>query len=129
VVVWPAIILAFLLSLVTVVLNDLALPWGRQGVYRVILNSVEKTIYAVLAADQKFNNGRLSFSVREIEGRDLYGLQVRKFDSDPKKGFRLSAEQARLSNDPVSNKLLIWIKNGTFQIGDSTTMRTRSPWN
>jgi lipopolysaccharide export system permease protein len=122
VVVWPAIILAFLLSLFTLILNDVAVPWGRQGAYRVILNSVEKTIYAVLAADQKFNNGRLSFSVQDIEGRDLYGLRVQKFDDDPKKGFRFAAEKARLTCDPESNKLLVWIENGTFQIGESTTM-------
>ncbi len=122
VVVWPAIILSFLLSLITVILNDVAVPWGRQGAYRVILTSVERTIYAVLAADQKFNNGRLSFSVQEIDGRDLYGLKVQKFADDPKNGFRLVAEKARLTCDPVSNKLKVWIKNGTSQIGEQTTM-------
>ncbi len=119
VVVWPAIIFAFLLSLVTVILNDIAVSWGREGVYHVILNSVEKTIYAVLSADQRFNNGRLSFAVQDISGKDLYGLTVEKFADDSSKGFRLHAQQARLSCDPKTNKLLIWIKNGEFQIGDS----------
>lgn len=120
VVVWPAIIFAFLLSLLTVIMNDIAVSWGREGVYHVILNSVEKTIYAVLSADQKFNNGRLSFAVQDISGKDLYGLTVEKFGDDSSKGFRLTAQHARLSCDPKSNKLLIWIKNGTFQLGDNT---------
>jgi lipopolysaccharide export system permease protein len=120
VVVWPAIILAFLLSLVTVILNDVAVSWGREGVYTVILNSVEKTIYAVLSADRKFNNGRISFQVDEIQGRDLYGFSVEKFGEETTKGFRLHAQQARLSCDLKSNKLRIWIKNGTAQMGDGT---------
>lgn len=120
VVVWPAIILAFLLSLLTVILNDIAVSWGRDGVYQVILNSVERTIYAVLGADRKFSNGRMSISVRDIQDKDLYGLTVEKFGEDSKSGFRLTARQARLSCDLRSNKLLIWIKDGTFQTGDNT---------
>jgi lipopolysaccharide export system permease protein len=107
--------------LVTVILNDVAVSWGRDGVYHVILNSVEKTIYAVLNADRKFNNGRISFAVDEIVGRDLHGFSVEKFGEEANKGFRLHAEQARLSCDLNSNKLLIWIKNGTFQLGNGTT--------
>ena len=120
VVVWPAIILAFLLSLLTVILNDIAVSWGRDGVYQVILSSVERTIYAVLSADQKFNNGRMSFAVQSISDRDLYGLTVEKFGEEGKKGFRLTAEQARLSCDLQSNKLRIWIKNGSLQSGNGT---------
>jgi lipopolysaccharide export system permease protein len=120
VVVWPAVIFAFLLSLLTVILNDVAVSWGREGVYRVIMHSVEKTIYAVLNADQKFTNGRLTFAVQDIEGRDLYGLTVEKFAEKSSQGFRLSAQQARLACNPASNKLEIWIKNGTFQAGDDT---------
>lgn len=122
VVVWPAIILSFLLSLLTVILNDIAVSWGREGVYQVILSSVEKTIYAVLSSDQKFNNGRLSITVQNIVDKDLYGLTVEKFGEDSKKGFRLTAQQARLSCDLKSNKLNIWIKNGTIQSGDDTLM-------
>jgi lipopolysaccharide export system permease protein len=84
------------------------------------LNSVEKTIYAVLSADQKFSNGRMSISVNHIDDRDLYGLTVEKFGDESTSGFRLTAERARLSCDLNSNKLLIWIKNGTFQSGDDS---------
>lgn len=120
VVVWPAVLLAFLLSLLTVILNDVAVSWGREGVYRVILSSVEKTIYAVLGADKKYNNGRMSISVHEIQDRELYHFVVEKFGDDQNKGFRLTAQHARLSCDLSANKLLIWIKNGSFQSGTNT---------
>ena len=128
VVVWPAIILAFLLSLLTVILNDIAVSWGREGVYQVILNSVERTIYAVLGADQKFNNGRMSITVENIVDKDLYGFTVEKFGDDSKRGFRLKAERARLSCDLRSNKLVISIKNGTIESGGKFISIDEGEW-
>src|SRR5262245_30309841 len=41
---WPAWILAFVLSLVGVWLTDLAFSWGQVGVQRVVVHSVEKVV-------------------------------------------------------------------------------------
>ena len=38
-VVIPGLIMAFVLSLTTLYLNDVAVSWGRSGIYRAILNS------------------------------------------------------------------------------------------
>ena len=48
VVIWPGLFVAILLSLFTVYMNDMSVAWGRQGIYRVILQSSAKTIYSVL---------------------------------------------------------------------------------
>ena len=122
-VVWPALFLSFFLSLVTVVLNDVAVSWGKQGVYRVILHSVEKTIYAMLNAEQRYDNGRLSMSVDRVEGKELYGLTIEKHDPHGKGTFRLNAAQARMTCDPQNDKLLIWIRNGSFEVGDRATIQ------
>ena len=39
--IWPVIFLAFIVSLVSVWLNDVAVTWGRRGVERVVLQSFE----------------------------------------------------------------------------------------
>ena len=38
--IWPAIILSFVVSLIAVWLNDVAVTWGRRGVDRVVLQSL-----------------------------------------------------------------------------------------
>src|SRR5690606_13687447 len=45
---WPVLVLAFLLSLLTVWLNDVAVSWGRQGMARVVIESVEEIAYSRL---------------------------------------------------------------------------------
>src|SRR5690606_894402 len=69
--IWPALVFAFLLSLATVYLNDIAVSWGRQGVYRVVLGSVEKTIYSVLNTERSYSKGRISITVEDVIGKDL----------------------------------------------------------
>jgi len=39
--IWPAAMLAVAVSLVSVWLNDVAVSWGRDGVRRVVVSSVE----------------------------------------------------------------------------------------
>ena len=48
VVVWPALVLGFVVSLAAVWLNDVAVSWGRLGANRVILQSVEEIAYGML---------------------------------------------------------------------------------
>jgi hypothetical protein len=47
-IVWPTLVLATLVSFVAVVLNDLAVSWGRLGVQRVFLASIEEVTYGQL---------------------------------------------------------------------------------
>ncbi len=58
--IWPGLIIAFLLSLCTLYLNDLAVSWGRKGVYNVILNASAKTIYSVLSAGVLFQGSHVN---------------------------------------------------------------------
>ena len=64
-IVWPVVLMAFMMSILTVYLNDMAASWGRRGVYDVVLNSVEKTIYAVLKTNRSYQTGRFSIFVDE----------------------------------------------------------------
>jgi lipopolysaccharide export system permease protein len=120
-VVWPVLLMAFVMSILTVYLNDLAVSWGRQGVYRVVLNSVEKTIYAVLNTQRSYQNGRISIFVDRVEGNELVNPAVHFYKDQGELQF--TAESARLSVNPETRELVFTVRNamglsdeGTFNI-------------
>ena len=115
-VVIPVLVLAFLLSLVTVYLNDLASSWGRKGMYRVVLNSVEKTIYSVLSTQRSYQNGRVSIVVDDVVGQELLKPRVQIFDSGTGGEVQFQADRARLVVDADKGKLIFAVTNAVGQI-------------
>src|SRR5690606_36266955 len=67
----PALVLAFLLSLATVWVNDLAVTWGREGVHRVVSESIEKIVYGMLQTQRSYATRKMSINVKRVEGRRL----------------------------------------------------------
>ena len=51
VIVWPVIVLAFLLSLGTIWLQEIAATWCRPSVNRVAAESIEEIAYGMLRAN------------------------------------------------------------------------------
>ena len=41
---------------------------GREKAYQVVLNHVEQTIYGKLATSRRFDNGRFSINVLDVQG-------------------------------------------------------------
>ncbi|MGI9519420.1 MAG: LptF/LptG family permease [Pirellulaceae bacterium] len=117
-VVWPVIVMAFGLSIVTVYLNDLAVSWGRGGVYRVVLNSVEKTIYAVLHSQRSYQNGRVAIFVDDVQDDLLIRPVVHIYGEDNQGDFQFSAESARLSVDPEKDVLIFSVRNALANLSE-----------
>ncbi len=111
VLIWPLLIMAFVLSIVTVYLNDLAVSWGRQGVYRVVLNSVEKTIYAVLHSQGSYQNGRVSIYVDQVIDNELIRPVVQIYREPEGEDFQFTAEKATLYVDAEREVLVFSVKN------------------
>ena len=114
-VVGPVLVLAFCLSIVTVYLNDLASSWGRKGMYRVVLNSVEKTIYSVLSSQHTYQNGRVLIEVDEVVGQELLRPHLQIFDPHTGDGIQMQADRARLVVDAEEGKLIIAATNAVVQ--------------
>ena len=112
-VLWPALVLAFCLSFLTVFLNDMSVSWGRHGVYRVVLHSVEKTIYAVLNAERSYVKGNLSIRVADVQDDMLIHPVVEL--SDEEKTMRFQAETARIFVDPEKEELVFAVTNAYGQ--------------
>jgi lipopolysaccharide export system permease protein len=114
--VWPAVVLAVALSVITVFLNDLASSWGRKGVYRVVLHSVEKTIYSVLNSQRSYQNGRVSIYVDDVQGKTLIRPVVHVYSESQQGDLQFTADTASLSIDPERDMLVFSVKNATARL-------------
>ena len=113
----PGLAIAFLLSLCTVYLNDVAVSWGRQGIYRVVLQSSAQTIYGMLNAQGSFSKGKVYIDVDEVDGQNLINPYIVRKEADQSKSLQIRAEMARIKVDPVSNQLIFQIQNGHVDYG------------
>lgn len=113
-IIWPGLIIAFALSLVTVYLNDVAVSWGRRGVYRVVLQSSAKTIYSVLNAQGSFNKGKLSIVVDDVRGEDLINPTIERHGSNGE-SLNIQASLARIKVEPETNSLIFQLQNGRIE--------------
>lgn len=118
VIIWPGLVLAFLLSLVTVWLNDISVSWGRQGIHRVVIESVEQVIYSRLRSQKSYSNKRISISVKRVEGRRLIRPNIVIQSSGDKPPIRLTAEEAQLHRNLENNSLVVVLENGEIRMGD-----------
>ncbi len=115
VIVWPVLILAFCLSLVAVWLNDVAVSWGRRGVRRVVVESVEQIVYGMLRTQRSYSTNRFSINVRRVEGRKLISPTVLFHASGGARAITLTAREAQLRSDPEKNALKIILTDGSIE--------------
>ena len=57
---WPCFAVVVLLSFAAVWLNDLAVSWGREGVRRVVLESLEDIAYRMLETQHSYRAPKLA---------------------------------------------------------------------
>lgn len=114
----PGVVIAFLLSLCTVYLNDVAVSWGRRGIYQVILHSSAQTIYGMLNAQGSFVKGKMHIVVDDVDGKDLINPYIVRRENDHATSLQIRAERARISVDPVESSLVFQIENGHADFGD-----------
>ena len=120
VVVWPALVLGFVVSLAAVWLNDVAVSWGRLGANRVILQSVEEIAYGMLRSQRSYSTKRFSIHVKQVQGRDLLRPTICFHATGDAPPVTLVARRAQLRFNPESNALRIMIEDTEFDIGTTT---------
>lgn len=122
VVVKPAWLLAFFVSLVAVWLNDVAVSWGQQGMRRVILNSVEQIAYGMLRTQRSYSCNRFSINVKRVDGRTLVLPTICIESKDGSPPMVVTAQKAELRSDPEQNLLSLRLTNGRVTFGERVTM-------
>lgn len=113
-VIWPTLLLAAGLSFLTLWLNDLSVSWGRAGVYRVVLGSMEHTVLGMLKTKGQFDNGRVSIFVDAVDGNRLVRPRFVVNGGKDQPIVTLSAESAFFKTHPEEEKLTLELKNGSW---------------
>lgn len=119
----PLLVVVCIISLVTVALNDIAASWGRRGVQRVVIESVEEIAYGVLATQKSYSTGRFSISVKRVDGRTLILPLVKFRSTADKPSITIMAKEARLHANLQENVLKLAFRDGTIDIDGDVTIR------
>lgn len=110
-VIWPTFILATVVSFVAVALNDVAVSWGRLGVQRVFLASIEEVMYGQLRMRHTYNLGKVNISVRGVDGQRLIWPTLIVQATGDQPAWTISAEEAELRLRPEEGKLVLRFHN------------------
>ncbi len=115
-VVWPTLVVAFLLSLATVWLNDVACSWGREGTQKVVVGAVEDIVYGMLRAQRRYSVPGLSINVQRVEGRRLIRPTLSIQPAAGRPGVTVTAEEGELVADWDRDLLRVVLRNGSFDV-------------
>ena len=119
-IIWPAAALALVVSFVSVWLNDVAVSWGRDGVRRVVVSSVEQIIYGRLRQQRSYSTSQISINVKAVDGKRLIRPTL-SFQSDSNSPpATISAAEAELRANAANGTLVVTFRDGTLHMGDYT---------
>ena len=115
---WPTFILATFVSLGAVVLNDVAVSWGRGGVQRVIVESLEEIVYGRLRTSRQYSNDRLKVAVHHVQGKKLINPIITYFAVDGDPPWTITADEAELEVDLENNNVTVIFLNAEGSMAD-----------
>jgi lipopolysaccharide export system permease protein len=133
VIVWPVIVFAFLLSLGTIWMQEIAATWCRPSYYRVLAESVEEIAYGMLRTSHSCTFTQFSITVKSVEDDKLIQPTITIHDVGSNTTTTLRAADAELHTDRQAQKL--WIichhvdmdMEGKFQYNDPAEWRYPVP--
>jgi lipopolysaccharide export system permease protein len=95
----PVYVLAFLLSLVTVCLNDVAVSWGRDGVRRVVIGALEDIVLSRLELKREYSTPNFGVIVKAVDGRRLVQPTFTYRDKKGQRTITLRCQFAQLESN------------------------------
>jgi lipopolysaccharide export system permease protein len=113
---WPALVLSFLLSLVCVWLNDVAVSWGFNNVQRVAIEAIDDIAYGMLQTQKSFGSSRFTINVKRVDGRRLIKPVVTFAASGTTPPTTITAQEGELRCDTQRNVLVIAFRQGTIEV-------------
>jgi lipopolysaccharide export system permease protein len=117
VIIWPAMALATLISFVAVIMNDMAVSWGRAGMDRVVLESIEEVAYRQLEIHRSFTFQNWSIVVQDVEDQVLIEPMIVRQQTDNEPGLRITAESAELDAFPQQGLLRLRVHHFEVESG------------
>lgn len=125
VILWPAFILAGVLSFVSVWLNDVAVSWGFEGLQRVAIESVEDIAYSMLRTQRSYSTKDFSINVKRVDGRKLVLPTVVFQPKGDRPALTIMADYAEMTSDLSAKELRIAFHN--FTVHGEGQLRAQNP--
>lgn len=122
-VLWPALILSFLLSLVCVWLNDISVSWGFTNVQRVAIEAIDDIAYGMLRTQKSFGSNRFTINVKKVDGRRLLKPVITFAGVRNSPPITITAQEAELRCDTERNILIIACHQGVATVANGTSYR------
>lgn len=114
---WPVLALGVSLSLLTVRLSDVTVTWGKAGVRRVVIESVEEIAYSRLTQQRSFSTKGFSINVQRVEGHRLINPTLTFQSNVDSPAYTITAAEAELRADPAANTLAIICRDSEYEMG------------
>ena len=102
----PVVVLAVLISVPSVWLNDLAVSWAKPAMQLVILRSFEEIIYRGLSSKKAYNSEK-GFAIHVQEVKDRWLIKPNIWMQSDNQLRTITAERAKISIDPIEDKMVI----------------------
>jgi lipopolysaccharide export system permease protein len=117
---WPAIILAFVVSLAAVWLNDIAVSWGYDGIARVVVEAVEEVAYGKLAQQHSYSAHQFSINVGDVVGKRLIRPTISLQGGGDSSQTTIICDEATMHSDLQANTLTLKCYNATIEVGGAS---------
>ena len=98
-VLWPALILAFLLSLICVWLNDVSVSWGFNNMQRVAIEAIDDIAYGMLRTQKSFGTNGFTINVKRVDDRKLIKPVITFNASGTTPPYTITAQEGELRCD------------------------------
>ena len=119
VMIWPTFALATLISFGAVVLNDVAVSWGRGGVERVLLDSFEDIIYGRLRTTKSYSDNSLEVHVNRVQDEWLVEPTVTYAKGAGGDNVFGRAQRAKIKFDAEQRVLMLTCLNAEIEGNDN----------
>jgi len=125
---WPTLVLSTVVSFGAVVLNDVAVSWGRGGVQRVILESLEEIVYGRLRTTGSYSTKQLKVKVHRVVGKRLLQPTFLFYASPDKPAWTITADEAQISADAVHSAVSLTLVNADVDFGGKGSASHPGDW-
>ncbi len=122
-VVWPALIMAYGLSIVTFAMYDACAVWSRPNLRRTVEESVDRVAYGFLRTNGSFQSQGISIVVKGVEGEQLCQPVITVEPRGQRPAMTVVAKQARLAMDRDSGVLRIECQQGRLDVAGKGAFR------
>jgi lipopolysaccharide export system permease protein len=122
IVIRPALLLAFLVSLAGVWLIDTAYSWGYAGVQRVVLDAAEEIAYSVLRTQKSYSTKQFSICVGRVVDRRLLQVTI-SLERPDGETVTMTAREAQLRSVPAEDALKLTLTDGLVEVGRKVAFR------